>query len=257
MDDIKFDWNDVSIVPAPESKISSRSEVSPYYSNNKLPLFVSPMDTVVDLSNYEKFLEQGFEVCMPRGEYIQNDEVFISYGIKEFEELLNKEESEVPKKVLIDVANGHMTRVMEASKEFKSKFPNNQLMVGNIANPKTFELYCHIGVDYVRVGIGGGCFVPESLVKTKKGLIRIDEIEINDEVLTHKNRYRKVLQKHSYSRDESLIKINDSIISTKNHEFYVIDKDDKEMVTEENLHQYAYWLIASKLDKNKHLLIEL
>jgi glutamate synthase domain-containing protein 2 len=29
-------------------------------------------------------------------------------------------------------------------------------MVGNVANPKTFEEYCKIGVDMVRIGIGNG-----------------------------------------------------------------------------------------------------
>lgn len=29
-------------------------------------------------------------------------------------------------------------------------------MAGNIANPETYEEYCKAGIDYCRVGIGGG-----------------------------------------------------------------------------------------------------
>jgi len=64
---------------------------------------------------------------------------------------------ELPKKVLIDVANGHMFKLWEISKRIKEKFGNNiELMVGNIANPDTYRKYCEIGVDWIRVGIGGG-----------------------------------------------------------------------------------------------------
>lgn len=152
--DIKFDWNDVSIVPASESEIESRSEITPTYEGDKLPLFVSPMDTVVDKDNYKLFLDEGFEVCAPRHSGIVDDSVFVSVGIQEFETLIGMDHS--PQRVLVDIANGHMKKLMDLSREFKAKFPDHELMVGNIANPKTYELYCHIGVDYVRVGIGGG-----------------------------------------------------------------------------------------------------
>jgi IMP dehydrogenase/GMP reductase len=153
---VKLDWNDITIVPETISSISSRSEINPF-SEDRLPLFASPMDTVVDEKNYTKFIDLGINVCLPRHIKYQNlkdDRVFYSYGLDEIISILDNNE-ELPKKVLIDVANGHMLKLLETSKRIK-KDRDVELMVGNIANPDTYRKYCEIGVDWVRVGIGGG-----------------------------------------------------------------------------------------------------
>jgi len=70
--------------------------------------------------------------------------------------LLNKK-AILPKRVLIDVANGHMQKLYDTAKLIKESYGEKiELMVGNIANPDTYRKYCEIGVDYIRVGIGGG-----------------------------------------------------------------------------------------------------
>lgn len=152
----KFDWNDISLVPETLGKISSRKEVDPMY-NGKLPLFTAPMDTVVDSTNINEFEKLGFNVCLPRHvKYsdLKNDDYFYSYGLDEIIEIVESKK-ELPKKVLIDVANGHMQRLFDVSKTIKENY-QVELMIGNIANPQTYEKYCEIGVDYIRVGIGGG-----------------------------------------------------------------------------------------------------
>jgi glutamate synthase domain-containing protein 2 len=53
-----------------------------------------------------------------------------------------------------------MINLYEMAKEAKEKYGYSMcLMVGNVANPKTFQEYCKIGVDMIRIGIGngGGC----------------------------------------------------------------------------------------------------
>ena len=152
----KFDWNDISIVPDCISSISSRKEVNPFY-NNKLPLFTAPMDTVIDHSNSKEFENCGINVCLPRNvkySELKNDNYFYSYGLDEIIELVESK-SKLPKRILIDVANGHMQKLFYISKVIKDNY-QVELMIGNIANPKTYEKYCEIGVDYIRVGIGGG-----------------------------------------------------------------------------------------------------
>lgn len=155
---MKYDWNDISIVPETLSSISSRKEVDPTYLG-KLPLFTAPMDKVIDESNLSNFENLGINICLPRHvkyDKIKNDDYFYSYGLDEIIELLNNN-CKLPKRILIDVANGHMLKLYETAKFIKDTFGNGvELMIGNIANPDTYKKYCEIGVDYIRVGIGGG-----------------------------------------------------------------------------------------------------
>ena len=147
----KFDWNDISLIPETLSKISSRKEVTPYY-NNKLPLFTAPMDTVVDSTNVSEFEKSGLNICLPRHvKYsdLKNDGYFYSYGLDEIIEMVENKQ-ELPKKILIDVANGHMQKLFDVSKTIKENY-QVELMIGNIANPQTYEKYCEIGVDYIIV----------------------------------------------------------------------------------------------------------
>lgn len=154
---IKLDWNDISLVPSDISYISSRSEIN-FKILNKLPIFTAPMDTVVDLNNYKHFNELGINICFPRNIKYSSEspkDAFYSVGIKEAELMLSYDN--IPKNLLIDVANGHMSRLLDISKKLKQKFGESlNLMVGNIANPQTYREYCKVGVDFIRVGIGAG-----------------------------------------------------------------------------------------------------
>ena len=154
MKDIKFDFNDITIIPAAMSYINSRSEIDIEYN----PIIVSPMDTVVSKDNMLDFIDQKMTVCLPRNEECvkgYEDVVFLSYGLDEIILLLDNK-IKLNKKILIDVANGNMRRVYDTAIRIKNEHPEVILMVGNIANPETYRLYCEIGVDYVRCSVGSG-----------------------------------------------------------------------------------------------------
>ncbi len=155
----KFDFDDISLIPAIISNIKSRNEINIFDENNKLPIFVSPMDTVIDDSNYELFSKVGFYICIPRKSSLENkreyeNECFISYGLDEIEKKILTKEN-LPKRILIDIANAHSIRVFECAKQIKNEYAN-ELMIGNIANPETYKKYAEINVDYIRCGIGAG-----------------------------------------------------------------------------------------------------
>ena len=155
----KFDWNDITIIPKVLSDISSRSEIDIFLKNGNLPIFTAPMDMVIDEENIKYFKENKINVCLPRNIKYDIDksvEYFYSYGL---DEIINIIENNLPlpKKVLIDIANGHLIKLYNISKNIKEKLGNDiELMVGNIANPETYRKYCEIGVDYIRVNIGSG-----------------------------------------------------------------------------------------------------
>lgn len=157
-----FDFDDILIVPSIKTHITSR------YRDidlpNKLPLITAPMDTVVNLDNMLEFLNNGINVALPRtisdSEYhIIPPQVFVSVGFAELDKFYrdNFKIFREGQHVLIDVANGHMVKVVDYAKEMKRLRPDIKIMVGNIANPKTYRWYAENGVvDYIRVGIGNG-----------------------------------------------------------------------------------------------------
>ncbi len=58
--------------------------------------------------------------------------------------------------VIIDTAHGHTKGVVDVLKEVKSKFPNLDVIVGNIATPEAALYLVENGADGVKVGIGPG-----------------------------------------------------------------------------------------------------
>lgn len=259
-----FDFDDLLITPTTISPISSRSEINVRNSDGYLPLLTAPMDTVITEKNFKLFESSGIKPVLPRIPNTTSDWVdtslFLSYGLDDFNNIFIENTPFIPdgEKVyaLIDVANGHMEKLLTLSKLAKEKYGKSMvLMVGNVANPETFEKYCEINVDMVRIGIGngGGCFLENSLVITDKGEKFIQDVVIGDLVLTHTGEYKNVSGTLQYPTREPLIKINDTIC-TKNHEYYVLNKIYENIVNDDNIHDYAEWVEADKLTDDYFLL---
>ena len=58
--------------------------------------------------------------------------------------------------IIIDTAHGHSSGVIEVLKEVKSKFPELDVIVGNIATSEAAKALANAGADGVKVGIGPG-----------------------------------------------------------------------------------------------------
>ena len=104
---------------------------------------------------------------------------------------------------------------------------------------------------------GAGCFIGETPVIKADGTKKeIKNIEIGDEVYTHTFKKKKVKHKFEYDYIGKLVKIN-SIASTPNHKYYVLNKKYRNIVTKENINQYAEWVKAEDLDKENYFLLKL
>lgn len=166
--DVFYTYSDVTIIPAKISNIEHRGECNPFDRKGMLPLFASPMDTVVSEENFEKFESERIYPILPRTvdlskriEYSVKGK-WAAYSLEEFESTFcdcdNKVETNYCElHTLIDVANGHMSKIIDVVRTAKMIYGHEiKIMAGNIANPKTYYDYAYAGIDYVRVGIGSG-----------------------------------------------------------------------------------------------------
>jgi hypothetical protein len=109
------------------------------------------------------------------------------------------------------------------------------------------------GYDDIIKALALGCFLPNMMVYTNKGFKQIKNIFKDDIVYTHKFNKEKVNEVFIYENNKDIIQIND-IYSTDNHHFYVVAKKYKNIVNEDNIHEYAEWIEAKNLNED-YLLI--
>lgn len=159
-DKIKYGYNDVSIVPAKISNIKHRSEINPYYSNNKLPIFTAPMSSIINSNNIRSYSKINW--IIPRNfkysyriNWINNGYI-AAFSMTEVEELIRNKSINSEVCICIDIANGHMKNLYDLVRAFKYFYPNSKVMTGNIANPEALKIAIESGVDYIRIGIGSG-----------------------------------------------------------------------------------------------------
>lgn len=158
-----------------------------------------------------------------------------------------------PLKVCIDVANGYQESFVDFVKSFRDGFPNTVIMAGNVVTGEMTEELLLSGASVVKCGIGPGCFVPGTLVNTKDGLKPIEKIAEGDVVLTHKQNWQNVSKIFKYYAPKEVVNVN-GIRSTKHHEYYVVHKTYKDIINDDNIHEYAEWIPAEKLTKEYLLL---
>lgn len=190
-DKITYGYKDLGILTAEISYVKSRSECHPYYPSDGnctpyLPIFASPMTSVVSGKNFSTFHVNGIDTVIPRDMYNPLDDrmalmkqgLWVAVSLDELDSLFCNEkktwlEPYKTYKICVDVANGTMANLYDTCKRAKrvslKQNYNLTIMTGNINNPATYgwvrrlnngfrEKYKvdQLVVDYLRLNIGSG-----------------------------------------------------------------------------------------------------
>lgn len=135
-----------------------------------LPIFTSPMEAIVGVDNWKVWQDSGIKPILPRtvelGTRLEAcGFIFCAFSLQEVRENfinIDQRGSTQQFHICIDSGNGHDVALMEIGQRLKQLYGKQViLMGGNIANPKTYEVYSGAGFDYVRVGISSGSLVDQ------------------------------------------------------------------------------------------------
>lgn len=157
--------------------------------------------------------------------------------------------------ICIDVANGYGEYLPEFVRRVRERFPKVTIIAGNVVTGDMTEQLILSGADIVKVGIGSGCFTPGTQVKTQDGNKNIEDVKGGDIVITHMGNWQKVTNTFKYQENEKVVSVN-GIKSTARHKYYVVEKQYKDILTDNNIHEYAKWVKAEDLDKDKYFLLK-
>lgn len=200
----QYDYSDVLISPAEQSRFSSRSQVTPFADYdlpngekiNLAPIIAANMDGVGTFEMANKFSKNGIMTCLTKhysrydiadfffetsinSSFINRAMMTIGLSENEYDKFkFVKEKVSWMNFLTIDVANGHMQAFAEHIYRIREEYPDMNLIVGNVASVDTFKILEQLGVWGIKIGIGPGaqCATREKTGVGRKMISLIEEI---------------------------------------------------------------------------------
>jgi len=213
--------------------LNSRSEGNPFNQDGFLPLITAPMYSVVDEHNYQVFLDNKIQVCLPRSNKFKKRNVgcFEALSLDEFKQYYCDKHITINEvhRVCCDTANGNIPALHDAIRQAKEIHGDKLvIMAGNVASVEAFVDLAKTGCDYIRVGIGGGCLAANTRILMANGTYKnIIDIQVGDYVINKDGKPVKVINTlYSGKKKVSKIKHNafyNPLIITNDHQVRVSD----------------------------------
>jgi IMP dehydrogenase/GMP reductase len=182
-------FDDVTILPAPISKVTSRLDTNISVSFGKYtmpsPLMCAPMDTVINELAYRYMALNGVTPCLHRFHKCfadQHNEITtvklnkindipVIASIPANELKLSDTENIVIASdiVLVDTAMGANIKTLKTVEIIKNKYPSKFVIAGNVVTHGECMSLIDAGADAIRVGIGSGA---GCITRTQTGIGR-------------------------------------------------------------------------------------
>lgn len=270
----KFDYDNINLIPR-YSTVDSRSECDTSIQLGKYkfknPVIPANMESVIDETLAKQLAKNGYFYIMHRfnvdiKQFVKNMKkeklvTSISIGVNDdsydlMRELI--EEKLIPDYITIDIAHGHCKKMKKMLRFIKDNSIESFIIAGNVSSIEATVDLDNWGADAIKVGIGPGsaCFLDGVLIKTDKGYKKIEDVLIGDKVLTHRNRYKTVINTISFNTTKKLISINGNIC-TEEHKFLIVNKSDINDITDDNYMDFAYWTESKNINEDFHMLLRI
>lgn len=154
--EIKEVMTSKNLVTAPEgTSIEEAKEILQKHKIEKLPLVDKENNLIglITIKDIQKTIKHPNAAKDERGRLLCGAAIGITADMMDRVDALVKVGVDV---VVLDTAHGHSKGVIEGVKRVKEKYPELQVIAGNVATPEAVEDLIKAGADCVKVGIGPG-----------------------------------------------------------------------------------------------------
>jgi hypothetical protein len=173
-----YELADITLLPSeineghPGEKVEFRIKDSADITgmSESLPIFTSPMESIIGDLNVDMFARQGIKPVLPGSESIEVrmkwcQYVFCAFSLREVHEIFlgqRRPQGNSQYHICIDAGNGHDREMFTTANSLRQAYGNQVvLMGGNVALPEVYKDYSNAGYDYMRVGIANSSLVDE------------------------------------------------------------------------------------------------
>ena len=153
-----------NLITAPEgTTLDQAKKILTKYKIEKLPIVDHRMNLkgLITIKDIEKTIKYPNSSKDKQGRLLVGAAAGVTGNVMEHIAELVKVKVDV---VVIDTAHGHSKRVIDCIRQIKAKFPELNLIAGNVATGEATAALIDAGVDAVKVGIGPGAICTTRVV---------------------------------------------------------------------------------------------